>query len=335
LGQHGGRLDWIDAARGIGIILVVYGHAIRGLLNAHLYPPSPALIAQDSLIYSFHMPLFFFVSGLFAGRIGDRNKWFRSRIATIVWPYFLWSIAQSLINMAAGSMVNSRVEWGELLSILWDPIAQFWFLYALFLCQLLLLLPRPVFYALALISVVATGLFHGIIGLTIRDLPFFAAGVWLTAMRADQASETRRAAVGITIVAWALFAAALSIRPLLVGPADSIARVVIGLAGTVGTLGVARLIAARTPPLVWLGAASMPIFLLHVIFTAGLRIVITHLHITLPQPLFLAALTLAGLIGPIVVYLIAERLGWSPALGFGRSRRAGSGPVATPAQAMP
>ena len=45
------RIDWIDHARAIGICLVVLGHT-AGL---------PEFAMQ--LIYSFHMPLFFFISG--------------------------------------------------------------------------------------------------------------------------------------------------------------------------------------------------------------------------------------------------------------------------------
>ncbi len=48
--QHATRIHWIDICRGIAIILVMYGH----------------LFASDQssyLIYAFHMPLFFFISG--------------------------------------------------------------------------------------------------------------------------------------------------------------------------------------------------------------------------------------------------------------------------------
>lgn len=46
------RENWVDIAKGIGIILVVMGHA-----NCPEIP--------HGIIYSFHMPLFFFLSGLF------------------------------------------------------------------------------------------------------------------------------------------------------------------------------------------------------------------------------------------------------------------------------
>lgn len=47
------RLDYLDVAKGIGILLVILGHCQLGRIGrAH------------SLIYSFHMPLFFFISGV-------------------------------------------------------------------------------------------------------------------------------------------------------------------------------------------------------------------------------------------------------------------------------
>ena len=44
------RVEWIDVAKGIGIILVIAGHTIY---LGYSYP-----------LYAFHMPLFFFLSGL-------------------------------------------------------------------------------------------------------------------------------------------------------------------------------------------------------------------------------------------------------------------------------
>ena len=46
----GKRIEWIDTAKGIGLILVILGH---------LHIPF-----MTTWIYLFHMPLFFFLSGL-------------------------------------------------------------------------------------------------------------------------------------------------------------------------------------------------------------------------------------------------------------------------------
>ncbi len=59
------RLDYIDALRGFGIILVVLGHLHFGHNMLHQY------------IYAFHMPLFFLVSGYLyraPARLGDGIK---------------------------------------------------------------------------------------------------------------------------------------------------------------------------------------------------------------------------------------------------------------------
>lgn len=49
--RPGPRLDYVDVAKALGIVLVVVGHAVA--------EPAQMLV----LIYSFHMPLFFFLSG--------------------------------------------------------------------------------------------------------------------------------------------------------------------------------------------------------------------------------------------------------------------------------
>ena len=54
------RSDWIDATRGLGIILVFYGH----VLQKAFLPSNEAVGDQFRLIYSFHVPLFFVLSGV-------------------------------------------------------------------------------------------------------------------------------------------------------------------------------------------------------------------------------------------------------------------------------
>jgi polysaccharide biosynthesis protein PslL len=63
--EHGmskSRLTYIDIARGIGIMLVVMGHT---LAEANYHVQNSTVLFLGQLIYSFHMPLFFFLSGMF------------------------------------------------------------------------------------------------------------------------------------------------------------------------------------------------------------------------------------------------------------------------------
>lgn len=54
------RISYIDIAKGIGIFLVIWGHII---LNGPAY----------NIIYAFHMPLFFFLSGLVFSKSKYKN----------------------------------------------------------------------------------------------------------------------------------------------------------------------------------------------------------------------------------------------------------------------
>ncbi len=131
------RSDWVDYAKAIGIILVVYGHVARGLYNAGVGIPKGFFELADGIIYSFHMPLFFFLSGIFflhsLTKRGGQKIVF-SKIDTIVYPYIVWSIIQGLIEAYLSAYTNGNVAYADVFSLLWSPRAQFWFLYILFIC---------------------------------------------------------------------------------------------------------------------------------------------------------------------------------------------------------
>ncbi|HGW2122904.1 TPA: acyltransferase, partial [Klebsiella pneumoniae] len=48
------RETWVDYAKGIGIILVVFGHANRGLYSSGIYISPEIYHYLDNVIYSFH-----------------------------------------------------------------------------------------------------------------------------------------------------------------------------------------------------------------------------------------------------------------------------------------
>jgi len=71
----GKRLDWIDQARGLSIFLVIYAH------NFPVY---------EAYIYSFHVPLFFFISGMFHPK-KVTTAVLKRRAKMILVPYFVWA----------------------------------------------------------------------------------------------------------------------------------------------------------------------------------------------------------------------------------------------------
>lgn len=76
------RLNYIDAAKGMGIILVVLGHHLLDAENLRTW------------IYSFHMPLFFIISGILISenrKHRDFKEFLLRRIKTLLWPYITFS----------------------------------------------------------------------------------------------------------------------------------------------------------------------------------------------------------------------------------------------------
>jgi fucose 4-O-acetylase-like acetyltransferase len=79
------RIHWIDTLRAIAIVLVVLGHTpgIQNYQQAIKY------------IYSFHIPLFFFISGMLFNPKLTENKFLllvRNQFWALMVPYFAWGL---------------------------------------------------------------------------------------------------------------------------------------------------------------------------------------------------------------------------------------------------
>jgi fucose 4-O-acetylase-like acetyltransferase len=95
------RTDWVDYAKGIGIILVVYAHLLSSGYHGGLAINTHFFLLSDSIIYSFHMPLFFFLSGLFARQSYMKRgvkTFFLSKIKILGYPYLIWSCIQATVG---------------------------------------------------------------------------------------------------------------------------------------------------------------------------------------------------------------------------------------------
>jgi fucose 4-O-acetylase-like acetyltransferase len=88
------RVEYIDIARGIGILLVALAHADVSLFSPYLH----------RLIYSFHMPLFFFLSGYFFNPQTPFWALVKKRFNTILKPYLVTIV---LIYIASLSFTPS------------------------------------------------------------------------------------------------------------------------------------------------------------------------------------------------------------------------------------
>jgi acyltransferase len=85
------RISWIDNAKALGIIAVFYGHLIEKEFWMYSFP---ATGLQYKLINSFHMPLFFLLSGylLKETRLRKFSIFMKNKFRTRIVPYLFFNI---------------------------------------------------------------------------------------------------------------------------------------------------------------------------------------------------------------------------------------------------
>jgi len=126
------RKKFVDIAKGITILLVVVEH------NVYIYKYH---ILAQVIILSFHMPLFYFVSGLFFSRNQSLVELTKKRFNSLLKPYFssclLFFILKLIKDQKIGdiSLFFRNVLYGTNGSLSW-PYQQLWFLTSLFVTVL-------------------------------------------------------------------------------------------------------------------------------------------------------------------------------------------------------
>lgn len=140
LNQGADRIAWVDCCKGICIVLVVFGHVTGGLESAGILPGDSFFMQMRRWVYLFHMPAFFFLSGIFAGKAAGRSFWWvlQNKGRTIAYPYVLWTGIYLASQMLMARFSNNPPNVSKALLFLWEPYGYgLWFLYAIFLISLL------------------------------------------------------------------------------------------------------------------------------------------------------------------------------------------------------
>jgi len=120
------RIEYIDIARGIGILLVVLGHNDFGHISPFGY----------KLIYAFHMPLFFLLSGFFLNKSMPFIEFVKKRFNTLLKPYLFTIFLIYFVSISFGkmgfSMAIQRIVKSLYASTIYIDWVQLWFLPHLF-----------------------------------------------------------------------------------------------------------------------------------------------------------------------------------------------------------
>jgi fucose 4-O-acetylase-like acetyltransferase len=322
------RIAWLDASRGILIILVVVGHAIGGLQGAGLTASNGIFSDIYYFIYTFHMAAFFVLSGMLArpSVIKNEKTFFINSIKHILYPYFLYSTIQILIMNILSNQLNSPAPFGffEFRNMILSHISQFWFLKTLFIIHIVYFLSKRysndlwfLLMCITLRSCTALLPLPGDMEPFSEFAIFYAIGVFFSEQYIDWPSRCRFPLIwaGVFGFLWIMFSAVALSKNILV--TDSM----IFPASITGTLCVFALSGCKyienINSILYIGRRTLPIFCLHVLFVAGTRIVLAKIFGISEVLVILPAAIVAGIAGPLVIVEIADRFRLRAALGLG------------------
>lgn len=304
------RIDWIDMAKGLTIILVVMEHTTAGV-GAALGQLPLVFGALAEFAKPFRMPLFFLVAGLFAYKAlyGDLRKFVDGKIVHFAYFYLLWSVIQIGLKIAVPHASAWQVTYVDLLMIPIQPFAVLWFIYSLamfFVAMRLLRDARPVF-----VFFVALALYFAKIetGWMLVDefawrFIWFVAGVYGAKQifeLADWARDKPLHAVGLASimlasVAAVVFSHLVDIRGL---------ELLMGIAGAGSAVMLVSLLASAGlgAPLAYIGRHSLYIFLAFFLPMAAMRTGLVRMGIDNGDLVTLLT-TAFAVAAPIVAYRV-------------------------------
>jgi fucose 4-O-acetylase-like acetyltransferase len=311
------RIEWIDVAKGLGIILVVLAHVLAGISVGGMKEPLFDLAA--SFINTFHMPIFLVLAGVFAPSTVKKSStvFWVNKLEGLVYPYFVWAVIQIGIQILMTRYTNTPMTGQDFYTIFYRPPMQFWFLYGLFLDFVIYRIISTCggsarsFFVVSLLLAMILNFCNvedtSVFGRMRDNLPYFALGAMMSQsiLRVNLVSSQILSSIvigglGLTAVICNLN---LNLAPRLL--------VMLSLP----ILGVCSIFALSTLLVRWrlaviftyLGQMSLEIYLAHVLAYSGTRILLLRAFGITSTSGHLICGVVAGLGLPILLAIIAKR----------------------------
>ena len=311
----GGRVDWVDYAKGICIVMVVMMHSVLGVEKAA--GETGFMHVLVAFAKPFRMPDFFLISGLFLSVVIDRDwrTYLDRKVVHFAYFYVLWVTIQ--FGFKAPSFA-AEAGWRHVgflyLESFIEPFGTLWFIYLLPVFFVVTKLTRNVPPLAIWSAAAALEMMHIATGWTVVDefcsrFVYFYSGYWF-AVIVFALSDRARARPWLAIAAlvlWALVNGALVEFGYSEWPLVSLA---LGLAGA-GAIIVTGTLLARAH---WLnvlrycGEHSIVIYLAFFLPMAVTRTLLLKTGMVTDIGTISLLVTVAGVAGAIVIWRLARLL---------------------------
>jgi len=310
------RIDWVDYAKGICIVMVVMMHSTLGVEAAAGKQGFMHLFVEFAR--PFRMPDFFLISGLFLARVIDRDwrTYLDRKVVHFAYFYVLWVTIQFGFKTPGFAAEQGWDYAGVMyLQSFIEPFGTLWFIYLLpiffVVTKATLRVPAPVIWLAAAVLEIA----HVSTGWTVIDefaarFVYFYSG-YLFANYVFVLADRARAQPGVALIGLAAWAVANGVlvfagfgeRPgisLMLGFAGACAVIVTGtLLARVHWLGFLR----------YCGEHSIVIYLAFFLPMAIVRVLLLKTNIIPDIGMISLIDTMAGVLGALAIWWGAKRLG--------------------------
>ena len=323
------REYWVDNTKVFACFLVVIGHFWMSMVGSSIVPETACYQWFIATIYYFHVPLFFICSGYLYQKL-NRSNTLHQRLRTIYKkivclgiPYVTFTLITWIFKAVFSGEVNIANE-GLLRTFFVSPEAPYWYLYSL----ILIFTVTPTFETkgkavIGLICAIVCKILSFFVDVPV--LPYvlkyeiwFVLGITMEKYEVLTIIPLKK--LRNTGVILATMFLALSIPGATMFSSNQFVKFIMGILGCGASI---VLFVSFTNPEKWSGYLAflsqytMPIFLMHTIFAAGVRIVLMKIgitsgliHVTLGLP--------AGFVGPIIATRVMKMLGLDVLIWPGR-----------------
>lgn len=309
------REEWVDTIKGLACVLVALGHGFQGLVFVGILDATALWRWFNGAIYCFHVQLFFLCSGFLWQRFGRGADW-RSHWRAVLekaWvlsvPYVTFTIVQWALKTVCSAWVNHSAGnlWRNLLV---EPVAPYWFLATLAI--LFALFPRvrrrrmwtwlfAATVALKVVAVMSDSSTWFFAARTVSQHAFwFVGGMGVALWGQDWLGSPVAKMAGV--VCFTLLLAGSAVAEWRGGLRNPWIAWGVGIVACMAILSWAtnRRGEGKTDFWKWAGRNSLPIFLMHTICAAAVRMGLCAIGMVSPR-LHVSAMLVASLFGPMLL----------------------------------
>jgi uncharacterized membrane protein YcfT len=307
------RIDWVDYAKGICIVMVVMMHSVLGVEAAA--GQTGFMHALVAFAKPFRMPDFFLISGLFLSVVIDRDwrTYLDRKVVHFAYFYVLWVTIQFGFKAPGFATESGWAHVGYLyLESFVEPFGTLWFIYLLpvffVVTKALRRAPPLAIWAAA----AALEMLHVLTGWTVIDefcarFVYFYSG-YLFATQVFALSDRARAQPALALaglVLWALVNGALVHSGFSEWPLISLA---LGLAGSSAIVVIGTLLAhaQRLDFLRYCGEHSIVIYLAFFLPMAATRTLLLKFSPLHDVGVISLLVTIAGVTGALAIWWIVR-----------------------------